>query len=387
MDKAVQELLDKAPSAVIVIGIIVLIIYIIREYRKIREETEQSVKDIVNSQLGSIMASIQNDVAKLDLISKEQASKINEINTMFAQFTQEIVQKSEEINEIYEEAKTKLTNMKEAIPNVEEYSARDILGVAQATKSVQSKAEFCTRILRHQDATAKELELAGDMMREVNRYTLAMQLYEKAHQRDPERISPYIELLCLTAELDHEKREESIEKAKQLVLSKPTRNGFARVANALIDLDRYQELSAFSDEFIKKLEGKNPKLRALALRNKAVALKQYGDIPGAMEAFQEAFQISPEDENIIKPYLGLLEEQGKDEERMSFIKKLIEIDPADISYYRFHIDALLKKKQYAEAMEWIGKAEQLVLTEMDRAALGMYKQKAEAANNALQRTR
>lgn len=387
MDKAVQELLAKAPSAVIVIGLIVLIIYIIREYRKIREETEKSVKDIVNSQLGSIMANIQNDVARLDLISKEQASKINEINTKFAQFTQGIEEKSEEINKIYEEAKTKLTNMKEAIPNVEEYSARDILGLAQATESVQSKAEFCTRILNHQDATAKELELAGDMMRKANRYTLAMQLYEKAHQRDPERISPYIELLCLSAELVHEKREESIEKAKQLVFSKPTRNGFARVTNMLIDLDRYEELSEFSDEFIKRLEEKNPKLKSLALRNKAVAVKELGDIPAAMEAFKEAFEISPEDENIIKPYLGLLEEQGKDEERIGFIKKLIEVDPADVNYYRFYIDALLKRKQYTEAIEWIGKAEQLVLTEMDRAVLGMYKQKAEAANNALQLTR
>lgn len=387
MDKAVQELLAKAPGAVITIGIIALIIYLLREYRKIREETEKSVKDIVNAQLGSIMSNIQTEVAKLDIIAQEQKSKLNEVNLKFEQFTQGIEDKSKEINKIYGEAQRKLTNMKEAIPNVEEYSARDLLGIAQATKSAQAKTEFCTRILNHQDATAKELELAGDMMRQVNRYSLALELYEKAHQKDPERISPHIELLCLSAELNFKKREEAIKEAKGLILANPNRNGFARIANALIDLDRYQELSDFSGEFIEVLQGKNPRLKALALRNKAVALKEMGDIESSMVAYQEAFEISPEDENIIKPYLGLLEEQGKDDERMDFIKKLIEIDPADVNYYRFYIDALLKRKQYSEAMEWIDRSEQLTLTEMDKAMLGRYRQKAEAANNALQRTR
>jgi tetratricopeptide (TPR) repeat protein len=83
----------------------------------------------------------------------------------------------------------------------------------------------------------------------------------------------------------------------------------------------------------------------------------------------------------------LLEEQGKTEERMELIKKLIEIDPIDVNYYRIYIDALLKRKQYNEALDWIEKAEQLTLSEMDKAMLGRYRQKAEAANNALQRTR
>lgn len=341
----------------------------------------------MNAQLGSIMSNIQKEVAKLDLITQEQKSKLNEVDLKFKQFTQDIEDKSKEINKIYEEAQRKLIDMKEAIPNVEEYSARDLLGIAQATESPQAKTEFCTRILNHQDATAKELEFAGDMMRKANRYSLALQLYEKAHQKDPERISPHIELLCLTAELDFEKREEAIKKAKGLILSNPNRNGFARIADALIDLARYQDLSDFSDEFINILQGKNPKLKALALRNKAVALRELGDIAATMVAFQEAFEISPDDENIIKPYLVLLEEQGKDEERMDFIKKLIEIDPADVNYYRFYIDALLKRKQYSEAIEWIDKAEQLILTEMDKAMLRIYRQKAEAANKALQRTR
>ncbi len=381
MGDLVKPLIEKAPNLAIVFGIIFLIIYLLREYRRVREEIATLVEQRVNEKLGEVTSLVEAKISHVNILITELNEKHDQIDKKFDSFNTEKL-------ENYANEKS-LTEVEEFVSSdsLEEYSARDLLGLVQSTESTKKKAEYCQHILGHQDATAKELELAGDMMRKANRYTLAMQLYEKAHQKDPERISPYIELLCLTAELEHGKREESIEKAKQLVFSKPTRNGFARVANALIYLDRYQELSAFSDEFIKKLEGKNPKLKALALRNKAVALKEFGDIPAAMEAFQKAFEISPEDENIIKPYLGLLEEQGKDEERMGFIKKLIELDPANVNYYRFYIDALLKKKQYAEAIEWIGKAEQLVLTEIDKAMLGMYKQKAEAANNALQRTR
>ena len=381
MGDLVKPLIEKAPNLAIVFGIIFLIIYLLREYRRVREEIATLVEQRVNEKLGEVTSLVEAKISHVNILITELNEKHDQIDKKFDSFNTEKL-------ENYANEKS-LTEVEEFVSSdsLEEYSARDLLGLVQSTESTKKKAEYCQHILGHQDATAKELELAGDMMRKANRYTLAMQLYEKAHQKDPERISPYIELLCLTAELEHGKREESIEKAKQLVFSKPTRNGFARVANALIYLDRYQELSAFSDEFIKKLEGKNPKLKALALRNKAVALKEFGDIPAAMEAFQKAFEISPEDENIIKPYLGLLEEQGKDEERMGFIKKLIELDPANVNYYRFYIDALLKKKQYAEAIEWIGKAEQLVLTEIDKAILGMYKQKAEAANNALQRTR
>ena len=70
---------------------------------------------------------------------------------------------------------------------------------------------------------------------------------------------------------------------------------------------------------------------------------------------------------------------------MDVIKKLIEIDPSDVNYYRIFISTLLKKKQYDEAKEWIKKAEKLSMTEMDRAILSRYKYQAEAGINNIQK--
>jgi tetratricopeptide (TPR) repeat protein len=384
MDKVLQELLSQAPQALITIGIIVLVIYILREYRKIRQENEQSIRDIVNAKLGEIMSSIQSEISRLDIISKDQERKLSEVNEKYIEFTSAIDEKDAQINKLYSEAQDKLNVLREAIPVADEFSARDLLGMAQGNDNLQAKSELCERILIHGDSTAKELEIAGDMMRNSNRYSLAMRLYEKAHELDPERVSPYVELLSLQAELDYKVRKEALTKAKELALEKPQKSSFARVSNALIDLDRYEELSNFSDDFISILGQRNPDLKALALRNKAVAKRQIGDIESAIEAFEQAFSIQPEDENTLKPYLGLLEEQGRDNEYLQIARKLIDIDPADVNYYRIYVAALLKQGEYEKAGEWIGKTDNLNKSQMDNAILESYARKIEAAaNNAI----
>lgn len=384
MEKALIKFLDAAPSAMITIGIIFLIVYLLREYRKIRMETEESVKNIVNAKLGEVMTNIQAEISRLELVAKEQEPKIAKIEENYLTFSQDIEEKSYQVEQLYAEANEKLLALKEAIPNVDEYSARDLLGLAQSAENAQTKAGICNRILTHQDSTAKELELAGDEMRESNRYTLAIKLYEKACQKDPEKIGASIEYLSLKAEIEYSDRDNSLKKAKELAIGTPSRSGFSRVSNALIDLDRYKELAEFSELFIDKLGDRNPNLKVLALRNKAVSMKELGNIKEAIEAFNDAFSINPEDENTLKPYLGLLEEQGKNDEFLQLSRKLIDIDPSDISYYHIYISALIKEGNYDEASTWLKKAEAIKLTEMDAARIGIFAKKIHAAaNNAI----
>ncbi len=229
MDKVLQELLLQAPQALITIGVIALVIYILREYRKIRQENEQSIRDTVNAKLGEIMSSIQSEISRLEIISKDQERKLSEVNEKYIEFTSAIDEKDSQINKLYSEAQDKLNVLREAIPVADEFSARDLLGMAKGNDNPQAKSELCELILIHGDSTAKELEVAGDMMRNSNRYSLAMRLYEKAHEIDPERVSPFVELLSLQAELDYKARKEALIKAKELALEKPKRNSFASV--------------------------------------------------------------------------------------------------------------------------------------------------------------
>jgi tetratricopeptide (TPR) repeat protein len=387
MEKAIDTLIAQAPSVIITIAIITLIIFVLKEYRKVREETDASVRELVNARLGEIMANLQSDIARLELVSKDQEGKIKSIDTSFRKFEEDISAKAEAVNQLYQEASSKLTKLREAIPDVHEFSAQDILGIAQARDESQARAELCKQILEHPDATSTELELAGDMMRDAKRYNLAIQLYTAAHEKDPEKITAYVELLSLTAEIDYQHREKSLKAAMEIAIEKPNGTTFRRVCNALIELNRYMDLAEFSDRFIQTLGDRSPSLKALALRNKAVSFKEIGDIEQSIVAFNEAFFLVPEDENILKPYLGLLEEQGKRDEYTKLSRKLIDIDPSDISYYRIYIAALIKQGLYSEASEWIERTEEIPKTQYDDSMLKQYARKVRAAaNNAMQPT-
>ncbi len=384
----IAELLSKAPEVLITLGVVYLIVFLLREYRKVRQETEQSIKDIVNSRLGEYMSKIQSEISRMDLVSRDQEAKLKTMNQNYEQFTFALDEKTKTINELYAEAQEKMLSLREAIPNVDEYSARDLLGIipnvdeysardllgiAERKDNPQARAEICKRVLTHQDSGSIELELAGDMMRKNNRYQLALQ--------DPERTSAHIEMLSLQATLEFHDRNEVLEKAKNLLLTKPDRAGFVSVANALIHLDRYEELMDFSKVFIEIVKNRNPQLKSLALRNLAVAYREVGDIAASIGAYKEAFSVAPGDENTLKPYLSLLEEQGHEQEYKEVARRLISIDPSDISYYRFYIDSLIKAGDFEEASSWFDKAMKLPKSEMDEARLHSVGIKIRAAAN------
>lgn len=379
MEKMLAELLSKAPEVLITLSVVYLIVFLLREYRKVRQETEQSIKDIVSARLGEYMSGIQSEISRMELVSRDQETKLKQLNQNYERFTSELDDKTKNINGLYLEAQEKLLALREAIPNVDEYSARDLLGIAERKDNPQARAEICKRILDHQDSTSFELELAGDLMRKDNRYRLALQLYEKAHSLDPERASAHIEMLSLKARLIFEKRNVVLQEAKEVLLRKPNRSGFASVANALINLDRYQELIDFSNAFIAVIGDKNPKMKALALRNLGVAYREFGDIQASLGAYEHAFNILPGDENTLKPYLSLLEEQGRDREYEEIARKLIDIDPSDVSYYRIYIESLIKARNFTEAGVWLEKAKQLPKSQLDEARLHAFELKIKAA--------
>lgn len=273
------------------------------------------------------------------------------------------------------------TDQSTGLASYDGLNARNLLGMARTRERPDEAEKLCERILAHPESTSKDLELAGDMMRKAGNNGLAIKLYESAHKKDPERLSAHIELLALQAETDPKKRDESLKLAKELVSQSPSEISFARLANTLIELDRYAELSSLSDQVCQSAGGQHPKLKALALRNKAVAEKQLGNIDSAVAAFNDAFAIAPGDENILKPYLTILEEQGKYSEYLDVAKRLIEIDPADFTYYRIYIAALIKQQRFSEADKYLEIAKSLSPSPLEESVLMQYEKVIRAAAN------
>lgn len=265
-----------------------------------------------------------------------------------------------------------------------EVSARSILADARSNEDPKEKVSLCEDILKHSESTSKELEMAGDIMQQLGNYSLAKSLYKLSHDKDPERISAHVEYLSLLAENEPKKRESAIKSAKELVMKNPNRIGFARLSNVFIELDRYDELAGFSTEFIESIGNQHPKLKSLALRNLGVACKESGYPEKAIQAFNEAFLLEPEDANILKPYLRILEEHDRREEYLKVARKLIDIDPTDINYYRIYIAELIKQGMYAEAGIWMKKSEGLIKSQMDERIFSSFALKIQtAANNSI----
>ena len=380
MEKALLKAIESAPAALITLGIIFLIVYLLREYRKIRAETDELVKNLVNAKLGEYMTNIQAEVSKIERLVAAQEPKLEKVEGNYLSFLADVEDKTQQIDGLYFEANSKLAALKEAIPNVDEYSARDIIAIAGSMDSSQSKAELCTKVLTHPDAISKDLEAAGDLMEKSSRFTLALKLYEAAVERDPERITVFCEFMSLQAVIVPSKRDESLARARGRVIKQPDKNGFATIANALTELDRYSELREFSQSFIEALNNKDPKLKALALRSVAVSHKELGEVEEAIKFFDQAFQISPEDPNILKPFLGILEEQGKTDEYLATAYKLILADPSEVQYYRIYISALVKAGKYSEAIEYVRRARELPMDQTDEVQLQSYELKAKQAN-------
>lgn len=392
MQKLIELLSEKFPEIVIVIMVAFAMIKMLGAIGKMMSENRETISQQVNAKIGDVMAEIRT----YKIRAEEAADSSRKILAEVQNLGTSIEDKSSSHQKDLQNDTSPDGDMKKTIPvatdipntltdeSLSDYSINELIGFAQQKSDTKSKRTICKYILECGSAIAQELELAGDIMREADVHDLALLLYEESHRKDPERNSATIEMLALTAEVDFSKREESLEKLKQVLLEKPDRITFSRVANALIELGRYDELIAISRAFIEVIGDRFPSLRALALRNIAVGLKQTGNIDDSISAYTEAFRITPEDENVLKPYLGLLQEQRKYEEYLKVSRKLIDIDPSDINYYRLHISALVSLGRFDEAGSWFQKTKLLYKSPLDQVRLKELEIKINAAaNNAI----
>lgn len=240
-------------------------------------------------------------------------------------------------------------------------SPKEIIEKARSEENPERITRLLSELLVNGDATSLELEIGGDIARRSGRRHLSLDLYAASTQKDPSRSSSQVELLAVKAELNVNERSKLISEMMKIALNDLSRNNFSRVANSLIEFDMYDELVEFSDAAI-HAKPADIAIKSLALRNKGVALKEAGKPEKAIECFEQAISQGGEIENVLRPYLGLLKELGRNENILDVARKLVEIDATNNVYNRLLIDALLKNGMESEARTHMSKMQELGLS-------------------------
>jgi len=176
MNQVFETFIERLPGAVAILGIALFSIYMFKEYKAVRRETAESVKNYVNMVIGDMTASLQAQLARLEGISTKQEMRLKEIDKLYVMFNDDLNLKIQEVSKSYGEVEMKFGQLKAAIPSVDEFSARDIYGLAQMQDDPRTRTELCAKILNHPDSRSRDLELAGDMMRQSFRNSLALAL-------------------------------------------------------------------------------------------------------------------------------------------------------------------------------------------------------------------
>ncbi|MCS5692846.1 tetratricopeptide repeat protein [Cyanobium sp. FGCU-6] len=379
IENAFAKLVAQAPSAVITVAILYFIIFVVKEYRSLKRENSELTKQFVYSIIGEIRSSMEAQIAEISLSSGVQQKRLDEIDSLYSRFTNDLKSKESSLEQIYETTTKQLNAiqsdlgvMMNVVKDIDQYSVADLVGQVEESEDSRMAVFYCNRILEDPDASGKDLERAGDSMRRRMRYPLAIRLYERSVEIDPQRLSARIELLALQAELRPGERDVLLREAMQLVIDQPDRVVFARVANALIELSKYELLNEFCTRCLELLSIGNPGTKALVLRNKGIALREVGLISEALEALREAFAIRPTEENVFQPYLNILEENIMHDEYSQVASKLLSIDPLRTRHYLLYAKALILQKAFAEAQRYLELACSLPMDKKEEAIVSVY---------------
>lgn len=363
-----------------------LIWLIFREYRAARAELSALVDKSVDAKLGATLSKVQSMTVNLEAQEAAANATFDEVKGRSEQILNGLGAKEAEINSIFESVKSTISQFSKIVPSIEGLSAPEIFHALRNESDNAQQAAFAERLRDHPDASSSELERAGDRVRGIGRRALALELYSKSIEIDPENISAAMEYYCLKAEVVFAERDSALKKAKELAFKNLNRHLFIRITDAFIEVSRYRQLVDFCEEFLEIAEESETELRLLAYRNIAVGYKDLRDFRNSEKAYEKAFEIDPNDENTLKVYAGFLEQMKEFEAREKVVKKLIDTDPSDVSYYIMQLRGYMTQREFSKA-ESVLKIAKAVLTaddEQNRYFLGQYQNRLDRIAKAKQ---
>lgn len=372
MDKLIDLITPYLGPILNVALLLLLVGWALKKYREISKEQAEIIDAAISAKLGTILGQVQQQVSEIARIKSDAEAALELINSELEERKKDFADRAEEISQQYAEAQSKLTELRGQIPDVSEESSSDIYYKARAEEDRLVRAALCEKLLAHSDPLAKDLEFAGDIMRNDGRNALARRLYEAASTLDPDRETTRVELLALEIETSAGDRPRAIAEAKAMMATKPDVVGIGRFSDALIDIGRYQDLLELNEGILAAADAPGQQdmilprnVRLMALRNKAVALRQLGRAQEALATYEQAFAIDREDGNTLKAYLVLLNDLGRDDEYLDVAERLIRSSPDTVRYYVQLANKLADLGRWQEAGLWFERARELQMDPSD----------------------
>ncbi len=363
---------------------LLLILYLVRERRRIQEELTEQVQDRVRAEMDSLTEDTRrtNDDARqlLASISLAKAASLEEQG----HFQQQIDAAKDEIEEMAAEIRTVLQHVTR-LATAREEAARLQLEAPQARaessttreKDEWSSPEALLRMARQSEewsktasflsridpttATSKNLETAGDICRDQGFLAKAIEFYRQATAKDNENFTARAEFLALSAKAHASEREESLRLLQDLIARTLSDSVLGPVIQniyftVMTELGRERELSAFCEA---QLLLPLPRVAQLALhRHLAVLYKTQGKTDDAVIHCDAALKLAGDDVDLLMLQSQLLFGAKNYEEAYRLAIRALQHDP---TLARSYINlAIIQEKRMGRpaARELLNKAVQ-----------------------------
>ncbi len=360
MDALLETISAEFPSLLFAILALGVAFFAFRYLNQIRNEVSEQVAQQVTLQMSQRLGELRQLTEDAQRQGESLRTVGQEAQSLATGFRAEIEGLTTAVGQEASELERLIGTVKLEIPeDIDWISAETLVVRARDGQDWRMASLLLERVLSDENATAVVLEQAGDVARNHRAFKKALQFYQKAVDRDPERRSARVELHALTAEVNAQARGEALQLLGELVVQQPIRVPWLhRYWNALIELGRYQQMAEFCERLLKR-DDLNLSSEAIAHlhRNLAVALRYNGTLEEARIHYEEAYRALPTDEDIVRAYALFLRDEIHDwDSYYRLAQELVALDPADPNYAFLMASALEHVGQDEEATEWIARS-------------------------------
>ncbi|GAB7183433.1 hypothetical protein ATKI12_3264 [Kitasatospora sp. Ki12] len=281
--------------------------WILNTQRHRTETIDAKVKNAVDGAIGRIFQDFRN----LESESKEAlhvaVSSAAEEEKELRRQVEDSRQKTQELSEILSQASAIIPHLRDSAPAL---PGALLIGAKIKSKRDPNVALAYLAQLRATDASSAELEIGGDISRDLGARSLAAELYELAASRDSSNACAAAALARVKSGLGALSHAEAKEVLTKIALDHPReRFTLSEVFNFLAEVNDQEAAASLA----RKLLRESPQ-SAFLWRNLAVALKDTRAEGGEIEeAFDHALEIiglgeseSGDMENVAAPYARIL---------------------------------------------------------------------------------
>ena len=346
MNDIIETLASQAPELFFGFLFIAALWVIFREYSRMGSQIKETVQTEVAAQLGRTMGDLRISSEEAARVKEEIGTKLREIRRASEEFDSRVTAQEVDLNEKFQHLRERVARFEQSLPEEREDAKVPASMVAHALRQAtnwRDAAGLVDTLASDPDTTAKDLELAGDRCRLFGQFTRALELYDLSREKDPERKTVAIEYLTLKAEQSYAERPDALREAMEVVIDDPNEVILARLADALVELNRFGLLKELCQQILSKEEVlKNPGLVGLCRRNLGTAYRRLNQPEEAAREFRKAYEMDPENENLLSGLAHHLLEEREYQAALPLFAELLHLDPFDPNYY-FSMGVILER--------------------------------------------